>query len=286
MNTNIRRENRALLIALISQVVLSLIKIGFGYYASLVSMKADGYHSLLDAASSLVGIIGVSIARRPPDDDHPYGHGKFEYLTTMGISMLLFYTAYKVSTEAYGRLFSNEVPVAGAGSFIIILGTMAVNFAVCRYQEREGRALGSQILMADAAHTRSDIWASISVCLALVAIRLGFPILDPICAIFIVFLIISVGYRIVKESFDVLTDSAIIDSQQVKKIILDTAGVKGCHRVRTRGTRDNVLLDFHLEVDGSVELREGYDVVKEVEKRIMEEFDGVSEVMIRLEPHN
>jgi len=286
MNPDITRENRALIIALVSQVILALIKIGYGYYASLVSMKADGYHSMLDGASSLVGIIGVSIARRPPDTDHPYGHGKFEYLTTMGISMLLFYTAYKVSTEAYGRLFSDEVPVANVGAFVIILGTMAVNYAVCRYQEREGRELGSQILMADAAHTRSDIWASVSVIVALVAIRMGFPVLDPVCAIFIVVLIISVGYRIVKESFDVLTDSAIIDSQRVREVILDTTGVKGCHRVRTRGTRNDILLDFHLEVDGSMEMREGYDVVKEVEKRIKEEFDGVSEVMIRLEPHN
>jgi len=284
MQDNITRENRALVIALVSQIILALIKICYGYYASLVSMKADGYHSLLDGASSLIGIIGVGIARRPPDRDHPYGHGKFEYLTTMGISMLLFYTAYKVSSEAYHRFSSDEVPLVNIGSFVLILGTIAINYGVCKYQERVGHELGSQILLADAAHTRSDIWASIAVCIALVAIRLGFPVLDPVCAIFIVVLIISVGYRIVKESFVVLTDSAIIDSQKVKMVVLETIGVKGCHRVRTRGTTNNVLLDFHLEVDGSIEMREGYDVVKEVEKRLREEFDGIGEVMIRLEP--
>jgi cation diffusion facilitator family transporter len=282
MEKSTRRENRALLVALVSQVAISLAKLGYGYYASLVSMKADGYHSLLDAASSVVGLIGVAMARKPPDSEHPYGHGKFEYLSTMGISILLFITAYKVSTEAYHRLFSGALPRADLVSFAIIIVTMAVNFIVARYQVRVGRELGSQILLADAAHTRSDIWASISV---LVALRMGFPVLDPICAIFIVVLIVWVGYSIVKESFQVLTDSAIIDSRRVIQVVLETKGVKGCHKVRTRGTANDVHLDLHLEVDGSIAMREGYDVAREVERRIREEFQGVDDVMIRLEPH-
>ncbi|MFQ6104482.1 MAG: cation diffusion facilitator family transporter [Candidatus Glassbacteria bacterium] len=285
MKNKTASENQALIIALVSQIAIAFVKLGYGYYAALVSMKADGYHSFLDGASSLVGLIGVSIARKPPDSDHPYGHGKFEYLTTMGISMLLFFTAYKVSSEAYHRFFSHEVPLANVTSFVIILATIAINYLVCRYQENVGRKLGSQILLADAAHTRSDIWASLSVLIALVAIRSGFPILDPVCAIFIVVLIISVGYHIVRESFSVLTDSAIIDSGKVRRVVLATEGVKGCHRVRTRGTVNDIHIDLHLEVDGAMEMREGYDVVKEVERRIREEFHGLSDVMIHLEPH-
>lgn len=288
MNTkaDISRENRALLIALLSQIVIAAVKIGYGYYASLVSMKADGYHSLLDGASSLIGLAGVYVARRPPDRDHPYGHGKFEYLTTMGISMMLFYTAYKVSSEAYHRFTSDVVPNADVLSFIIILITIAVNWSVCRYQIRVGKEVGSQILIADATHTRSDIWASISVLVALFAIRMGYPILDPICALFIVILIIGVGYEIVKESFQVLTDTAIIDPTRVKQVVLSIEGVKGCHRVRTRGTQYDIHIDLHLAVDGKLQMADGFSVVEAVEKRVMEEFDGVTDVMVRLEPHD
>jgi cation diffusion facilitator family transporter len=285
MEKSIAMEKRALLVALVSQIIIAAVKVSYGYYASLVSMKADGFHSLFDAASSVVGLVGVRFARRPPDADHPYGHGKFEYLSTMGISLLLFYTAYKVWGEAYHRFSSGVMPVANTASFLIIIATILVNYAVCRYQMRVGRELGSQILIADATHTKSDIWASLAVIVALVSIRSGFPLLDPICAILIVFLIIWVGYRIVRESFLVLTDSAIIDSQKVREVALATQGVMGCHRVRTRGTQNHILLDLHLEVNGSLDTREGHDVVHEVERRIREEFRGVSDVMIHVEPH-
>jgi cation diffusion facilitator family transporter len=283
---DISRENRALIVALLSQVAIAAIKLGYGYYASLVSMQADGYHSLLDGASSLIGLAGVWMARRPPDREHPYGHGKFEYLTTMGISMMLFYTAYQVSTEAYHRFASSVVPNADPASFAIIIGTIGVNWVVCNYQIRVGREVGSDILVADATHTRSDIWASMAVLVALVAIRLGFPILDPICAIFIVILIVGVGYEIVKESFQVLTDTAIIDPRRVKQVVLSVEGVRGCHRVRTRGTRQDVHIDLHLAVDGGMPMSECYDVTKAVEERVKEQFDGVTEVLVRLEPQD
>lgn len=285
MEKSTAREKRALTVALVSQLLIAATKVSYGYYASLVSMKADGFHSFFDAASSIVGLVGVRLARRPPDVDHPYGHGKFEYITTMGISMLLFYTAYKVSSEAYLRLTSGVVPLANAAAFTLILATILVNYIVCRYQMRVGREIGSQILIADATHTKSDIWASLAVIVALVSIRSGFPLLDPLCAIFIVFLIIWVGYQIVKESLIVLTDSAIIDSQKVKDVVLAMEGVRGCHRVRTRGTQNNIHLDLHLEVDGALDTREGHDVVHEVERRIKEEFRGVRDVMIHVEPH-
>jgi cation diffusion facilitator family transporter len=285
MEQSTTREKRALLVALVSQIIISAIKVGYGYHAAIVSMKADGFHSFFDAASSVVGLVGVRFARKPPDADHPYGHGKFEYISTMGISLLLFYTAYQVWSESYARFFSGVIPRATTVSFLIILATMLVNYTVYRYQMRTGKEIGSQILVADATHTKSDIWASFAVIVALISIRGGFPLLDPICAILIVFLIIWVGYRIVKESLVVLTDSAIIDSQKVKEVALATAGVRGCHRVRTRGTIHHIHLDLHLEVDSSLDTREGHDVVHEVERRIRNAFRGVHDVMIHVEPH-
>ncbi|MCM8795302.1 MAG: cation diffusion facilitator family transporter [Candidatus Omnitrophica bacterium] len=276
---------RILILVLVLNWSVALAKIVLGLLSKCVSMIADGFHSFADGTSNIIGIIGITLASQPKDTDHPYGHRKYETLFSLGIAISLFLVSFNIGKEAIVRIITPVLPQIDTRSFLVMLITLGVNFMVMRYEYKKGRLLGSDILIADSLHTRADILTSTAVILALVAIKLGYPILDPLVTLMIACLIAYSGYRIAKKSSDILCDTAaIIDVKKIVDIVLTIKGIKSCHKIRTRGRPDDIHIDLHVQVNPNMHMDEAHKISYEIEAAIKKNIPQITDVMVHMEP--
>ncbi len=276
---------KILLLILALNWLVAIAKIIYGLASRCSSMTADGFHSLSDGTSNIIGIIGIHFACQPKDKDHPYGHKKYETFFSLGIAMLLFLISIGLIHESLGR-FSNPVtPQVSAQNFVVMLITMAVNFWVMRYERQKGLILKSDILVSDAMHTRADILTSFSVIITLVLIKMGYPILDPIATILIAIFIAYTGYNIVRHSSTVLCDTvAILDEKKIVDIVLGVNGALNCHKIRSRGRDDDIYLDLHVQVDPQMSVGQAHQISYAIEEAIKKGLPQVSDVLVHIEP--
>jgi cation diffusion facilitator family transporter len=279
-----REVNRVLWIVLGLNLGVAALKLVFGFLTGALSMIADGFHSSLDATSNVVGLAGLRLARRAPDSSHPYGHRKFEALAALGISLFLFIACYEILTSLLGRLHGTHEIDATPHAFAAMFVTIGVNLLVTRYEARAATRLHSMILAADAKHTRSDVFVSFGVLASLLAARLGFPALDLVVAVAIAGFIAYSGYQIVHDSFAVLADARAVDPEHVTRIATGVDGVSAAHRVRSRGLPDDIHIDLHVHVSAQMSVAQAHELAHEASKRIRAEIEGVTDVVIHVEP--
>ncbi len=248
-----------------------------------ISMLADGFHSAMDASSNLIGLVGSSVAGRPPDGNHPYGHQKYETFATLGIGLLLLLTSWNVLKSVITRLTQGGSPEITALSFGVMLTTILINVAVTTYEKKQGCRLKSNLLLADAAHTRSDIFVSLSVVASLAAVKMGWLWVDAVAALAIVGVIGYTGWQIVRRASDVLADSAVIDTRLVEQVTLSVTGIQSCHKIRSRGTEQLAHLDLHIQVDGQLPLNEAHRLGHMAQAQLQKKL-GVMDVMVHIEP--
>ncbi len=280
-----QRIRRVLWTILALNVGVALAKLGWGVVSGSVAMQADGFHSLFDGASNVVGLFGVGMASRPADRDHPYGHAKYETYASLAIGAMLALAAYNVGSNAIQNLMAGaEPPEVGAMSFTIMLVTLGINFAITTYERIVGRKLSSEILVADASHTASDVWVSIGVIAGLIAVRMGYPKADPIIALIVAFAIAFTAWRVFREATATLSDTARIAPADVCIAARTIDGVLGCHHVRTRGTEAEVYVDLHIQVDPVMTVKAGHDICIAVENHLCSVFESAVDVVVHLEP--
>lgn len=276
--------SRVLLRVLFLNVAVALAKVAYGYATGMVSILSDGFHSLADGASSIVAMIGIAIARKPPDSDHPYGHRKYETLAAGMIFAFLLVVLVQVSRAALGRLSGNVSPQVTGVSFTVMLFTLAVNMFVVWYERREAMRLGSEVLLADALHTRSDVLTSLAVMAALIGMRMGYSILDPVAALVVSAFIGKAGYDIARETSKILTDRMVIAEDDLYKVVMSVPGVLGCHNIRTRGSADHVFLDLHIWLDPAVRLDIAHSVSHVVKDELTGRYPQIMDAIIHIEP--
>lgn len=275
---------RVLWITLALNVVVSASKIVVGEMSGSLSMVADGYHSLLDGLNNVIGLVVLAFAHRPPDADHTYGHRKFETAATLGIGLALSALAYRLIEGALGRIANPQLPSIGPLNFAVMLATLATNVFVAWYEARAGRRLGSEYLIADAAHTRSDIYVTMGVIGSFAGARAGVPWMDPVIAVAIGAFIGYQASRILLSSFHVLTDRAPVDPAAVREVVKGVAGVQDARGVRARGGPDAAYVDLIAHVDGSLTLTEAHAIADAIEERLMEKYPQIVDVVVHLEP--
>jgi cation diffusion facilitator family transporter len=259
-------------------------KLSFGYATGTVSMISDGFHSLTDTASNVLGLAGARVSRKPPDDDHPYGHRKFETLAAAGIFVFLLLVVVEVLRAAIKRVSGGDAPEVTAWSFAVMLATILINLLVVRYERREGRRLNSELLLADAMHTRSDVLTSCTVLLSLAGVYAGFPALDPIGGIVIAGFIAYSGWQIARETSNVLADRVALDEANIRDVVMSVPEVVGCHHIRSRGTADHIFLDLHVWFSGDTTLFEAHRLSHVVKDRLLEALPQIKDAIIHIEP--
>ena len=276
---------RVLVRVLLLNVAVAVAKIAFGYASGAISILSDGFHSLTDAASNVVGLVGIRAARRPPDEDHPYGHRKYETVAAAVVTVFLLLVVVEVLRNAFnhltGRTAPHEISIA---SFVVMIVTVAVNLSVVSYESREGQRLSSEVLMADALQTRGDVWSSLTVIAALLGARAGLPILDPLAALVVAGFIGYAGFQIATATTRILSDRIVIAESDIEKIVMSVPEVIGCHHIRTRGPADHVFLDLHVWLPASMPLEEAHHHSHVVKDRLMERYPQIVDAVIHIEP--
>jgi cation diffusion facilitator family transporter len=275
---------RVLWITLLLNLLVSGGKIAVGLLSGSVSMVADGYHSLVDGSNNVIGLIVAAFAYAPPDRGHPYGHRKFETAATLFIAGALLALAYSVVAQALGRAASSRLPEIGFLNWVVMLGTMVVNLFVSLYEAREGRRLGSEYLVADAVHTRSDLYVSLGVIASFAGAKAGLVWSDTAVAIGIAVVIAVQATRILVGAFHVLTDRAALPAESLAAVASAVAGVRSVREVRTRGGADAVYVDLIAHVDGNLSLTAAHRVADQIETALQSAHPQIVDVVVHLEP--
>ncbi len=284
---------RVTIIGSIVNLLLLIFKFIAGFAGHSSAMIADAVHSLSDFFSDIVVIVMVRLSAKPEDKDHDYGHGKYETLASLIVGLMLaivglgiFYNG--VSTTI--AFFNGES--IGQPSWIALIAAIVSIFAkegIYRYTIYKERAIHSSALIANAWHHRSDALTSVAALVGIGgAMILGskWAVLDPIAAAVVSIFIIKAAYDLIKPNLDELLEKALSEEQKqgISKIVLDTPGVVGMHRLRTRRVGNNLAIELHIKMDGNMSLRQAHEIATEVEKRLKQAYGNDIHTGIHMEP--
>ncbi|PKM50440.1 MAG: cation transporter [Firmicutes bacterium HGW-Firmicutes-7] len=266
-------------------MLVAVMKIFIGSVVHSVSITADGFHSLSDATSNIVGLIGIKIAARPIDEKHPYGHRKFETLSGLFISVMLFYIALKTIYFGILRLVYPRPIIISMESVVVLLITIGINLVVAVYEYKKGLVLNSEVLISDAIHTRSDIFVSIGVLISILCIKLGVsPVIDAVSAVVIAAFIFHAAFEIFISASSVLVDKRVIDEHTLKQIVMSYSQVKEAHKIRSRGKKDDIFVDMHILTDPGMSIEESHTLMHNIEEKIKEDLNSNIQLIVHFEP--
>lgn len=284
----IREIKRVLWLILGLNILVALAKLIWGLISGSAAMTADGFHSLFDGTSNVVGIVGMTFAARPADEDHPYGHAKYETYSAVVIAAMLLFAAYSIGSEAIARLMGHgQPPQVSAVSFVIMIGTLFINFFVTTYERKMGTKLNSEILLADASHTSSDVLVSLGVIVSLILVKFFHLVMaDAIVSLFISVAILYTAWGVFKQANATLSDTARIPEDDLLGCVKAVSGILDIHHVRTRGTESEVYVDLHIMVDPEISVKEGHHIADKVEECIRSKYPQTIDVIVHVEPYD
>lgn len=282
------KVRRILVTVFAINVCLSAGKLWLGFSSATLSLVAEGFHSLLDSSANIVAVLGLTVSLKPPDEDHPYGHRKYEALSAIAISFFMFLASFEVLQEIVHRLLSSEKHVAAPNvfCFLLVVINLIANFAISAWESDRAKVLKSNLLLADSKHTMSDVWSSIAVLIALLAVHFKLQFVDTLSSLLIVGIILHAGYEVIISHLGPLTDSAMIDAANLEKLVMSVPGVLGCHKIRSRGMEDHIFVDLHVQVKKSISIEEAHSISFAVEKAIKLSDSRIYEILVHLEDDN
>jgi len=270
---------------LVLNLIVVAIKLIVGLRTGALSVLGAALESSLDLLNNVVGMILVTIAARAPDETHPYGHAKFETLGALAIVTFLSISCFELLRAAVLQFRQARSPITPTLLELGVVGlTLAINALVVVYERRRGRALSSSFLVADAAHTNSDVYVTLLAIASLGLTRAGLGALDPILAVVVALIIAWNGYRILKETVPILVDERGLDSADVRRLLERIPRIAEVRSVRSRaGASGVVFAEVTVGVAGSTTVADAHAIADEVERRIAEAL-GASEVVVHIEP--
>ncbi len=272
---------------MLANFAVCALKLVVGTLIKSASLTADGYHSLSDGSSNIVGLVGIAMASRPMDEDHPYGHSKFETMAGLVIAGMLVVLGFEIVMGAVGRFANPVTPEVTLPSLIALLATLAVNIVVTTLERRQGKKLNSQILISDAMHTRSDIYVSLGVLVTLAAVKLGLPpIIDPIASLVVAGFIFYAAWGIFRNTSGVLLDRSAEDYNRIEAIALGVEHVKGVHKVRSRSAGADIFIEMHVQMDPELSVEASHTCIHKIIAEIRRQLDKpAAQVIIHTEPY-
>ncbi|WP_315079303.1 cation diffusion facilitator family transporter [uncultured Clostridium sp.] len=284
-NERLKIGYRVSTVTIVGNIFLSIIKIGIGIIASSKAMIADGVHSLSDVFSTIGVIIGLKLSSKKADKEHPYGHEKFESLTSVFLGIMLLLVSLGIGFSGIKNLIYGNYSIPGSLAIFAAVISIVSKEAMYWYTLKYAEKINSTSLKADAWHHRSDSFSSIGALIGIIGARMGFPMLDPAIALVISIIIIKVSYDILKQSINQLMDTSVGDNA-IKKMnvaIHSIDGVKNIDNLKTRLHANKVYVDVEISVESDISVEEGHKIAMNVHN-IIEENKDVKHCMVHVNP--
>ncbi|MGW8281736.1 MAG: cation diffusion facilitator family transporter [Gemmatimonadota bacterium] len=275
---------RVLWLVLFANLLVVAVKLVIGLRAGSLAVLGDAAHSGVDALNNVVGLLAVKVAAEPPDEEHPYGHGKYETLAALAVVSFLSIAGFELVSGALGRLVGSATPPrVDALTFVLLGGTIIVNTLVALGESRAARRLKSPVLSADARHTAADVLVTLSVICGLGLVALGWGDADAWLAIVVAALIARSGWEILRGTIPVLVDSRAIEASRIRKFIGPVPGVLDVTDVKSRGTLTaEAFAELTVIVEGEITVEEGHEIADRVEQKLLDA--GFTGVVVHVEP--
>lgn len=275
---------RVLVITLLLNLLVAGLKLLVGFWTGSLSLLADTLHSVTDSANNVLALVTNQLASPQPDRDHPYGHQKYEAVGALGIAAFLGIACFEILKNAVERLINGSDPInLSAIALWIMLAVLGINIGVAFYERSMGRRLHSKILIADAHHTMSDVWITITVLGGLVGVWLGWHWLDIALALPVALLVFKSGWQVLRENLPWLVDEMAIAPEAIHMTVMQVPGVINCHEIASRGVLGRqVFIDMHLIVE-PYDLEKAHKITEQVEK-VLDEKYGPARTTIHIEP--
>jgi cation diffusion facilitator family transporter len=269
---------------LIANLAVVLVKFGVGIQAHSLAVFGDAIQSAIDAGNNLFGLLVMGVASKAPDEEHPYGHAKFETLGALLIAVLLAVSIFELVRGAVGRLIAGAPPpeVTAAG-FMLLAATLVINIGVTVLERRAGERYRSELLLADALHTRVDVLITLTVMAGLLLARRGYPWADPVLAIVVAALVARAGFQIVRRTMPALVDERVYDEATIRREAEGVAGVCSAYSIRSRGAPALRFAELTIAVDGGADVASAHRIADEVECRLREHLE-LHQIVVHVEP--
>ena len=274
---------------IIGNLILSVLKLIAGIVAHSSAMISDAVHSASDVFSTFVVMIGIKLASKEPDKEHPYGHERLECVAAIVLAMVLFITGLGIGAEALGNIVQgnyNDLQVPGMLALVAAIISIVSKEGMYWYTRINAKRIDSSALMADAWHHRSDAFSSIGALVGIAGARMGFPVMDSIASLVIFLFIVKAAYDIFKDSIDKMVDHSC-DEETEKDIfecVIENEDVMGVDLLQTRIFGNKIYVDVEIQVDGSYTLQEAHKIAETVHDNIEKNFPKVKHIMVHVNP--
>ncbi len=279
-----RAVRRVLAALLLANLAVVAIKAVIGFATGSLSVLSDAVASSVDGINNILGLAVVRFAARDPDDDHPYGHAKFETLGALAIVVFLSVSIFELVRTAIGHLLHGGEPITVRPVDVALLGlTLAINIWVAWYERRRGQALQSEILLADAAHTQADVYVTMAVIIGLMLTQAGFGWADPVLTLIVAVFVAHTGWAVVMQAMPTLMDQAALDSREIRRVATDVPGVESAYAIRSRSTGHQRFAELTISVPGQVSVESAHHVTDAVEDALRRDL-GFHVVVVHVEP--
>ena len=281
--------NRVSLVTIIGNVALSVIKLLAGIIAHSSAMISDAVHSASDVFSTFVVIIGIKLASKKPDKEHPYGHERMECVAAIVLAMVLFITGLGIGLEAVKNIIHGnygDLQVPGVLALIAAIVSIVSKEAMYWYTRHYAKKIDSSALMADAWHHRSDAFSSIGALIGIGASRLGYPVMDSIASLVIFVFIVKAAFDIFKDAIDKMVDHSCDEEteKQIYECVMKNENVLGIDLLQTRVFGNKIYVDVEIQADASYTLQKAHDIAEAVHDDIEESFPKVKHIMVHVNP--
>ncbi|MDI9386981.1 MAG: cation diffusion facilitator family transporter [Spirochaetota bacterium] len=276
-------------ISIIGNIILSGFKLFAGIFAQSAAMISDAVHSMSDVFSTIIVMIGIKLANKKSDKEHPYGHERFECVAAIVLAAVLFATGAGIGWSGIKKAIAGnygDLAIPGILALVAAIVSIIVKEAMYWYTRGAAKRINSSALMADAWHHRSDAFSSVGSFAGIFGARLGFPILDPLACIIICLFILKAAIDIFRDAVGKMTDRACDDETiaKMRDLILSQKSVAGIDGLKTRLFGDKIYMDVEIRVDALVRLEEAHLVAQAVHDVIEEQFPRVKHCMVHVNP--
>ncbi|MCL2142142.1 MAG: cation diffusion facilitator family transporter [Methanimicrococcus sp.] len=284
---------RVTIIGMVTNIILTIIKIIVGFFGHSAALIADGIHSLSDLLSDFVVIFSIRLSALPQDESHNYGHGKIETLASAVVGIMLVvagaYICYGGGIEIYHFIQNVPIEKPMTITFLAALFSIIVKELLYQYTHRIAKKLDSDMIEANAWHHRTDAFSSIGVAVGIgAAILLGdkWAVLDPIMAVILSLYIVYIGLKILYKSINDLMEASLSPeiNAEIESIIISCDNVLNCHSLKTRKIGSHKAIEAHIMVDGDMKIKDAAGIQKNVENCLKSKYGRSTHVIIKVEP--